>query len=272
MTALTYLLSALGSALGGALGGGVLGYILERLRERGAKARLKFDDELYLEPFEHSVRTSVRVRHVGGRLPATNVRALLTMEVHGAKLSNLAVGKERRVGCRFRRYCVECGGKTYMASEEAEIEDEALPWSVPIDAGVGLDDLRYTHLTHIPVGGSSLLRLFDIYWIKLYKPRARDKPRRLEDEFWLIKVHSEYGTKYRPRICLRLPMKESGTELHFDIKLAGENVRDDVQDKVVLKLRDGDCEIEHHGYLYSLRQYFREKEVKPSEHEFIFLA
>ncbi len=258
----------------GTLAGVVLGHALERLRERSARAKLKFDDKLYLEPFEHSVRVSVRARHVEGKLPATNVMGLLTVEVHGAKLSDLVVGKkvkeelkERKIECKLKYLCRECSDKAYLASEGAEIEDEPLPWSVPISAGVGLDGLRYSHLTHISVGGSSLLRLFDVYWAKLYGPRAHGEPRRLEDEFWLVKVHSEYGTEHYPRICLRLPIKGSNTKLCFVIKLAGENVREAVQDRVILKLRDRDCAIEYHGMLYSLRQYFREEEVKPLELE-----
>jgi hypothetical protein len=217
-----------------------------------------------LEPFERSVRVSIRVNHVDGKLPATNVMGLLTIEAQNGKLSDVVV--EKKDGrCMLERHCELCEGKTYLASPLSGVKSEALPWSLPIDAGTSPDDLRYVHLTHVPVGGSSLLRLFDVYRVKRYGLYVSGKKREIEEEFWLMKVHSEYGTERYPRICLRIPVKDTSSSLHFIIKLAGENLRRTPQCEIKVYGRDGDCIIEYMGKEVSLRDYFEEKGVKHLE-------
>ena len=254
-------MDAISSVLG-SLAGVVVGYALHWLNEKRSRARLEFDNELYFEPFKDSVRVSARIKHAGGKLPATNVIGLLTVETHSIQLSELAVGKENSE-CRFKNLCKKCGGRTYLASEKAEVKDEPLPWSIPINAGSGLNGIRYAHLTHIPLGGSSLLRLFDVYRAKLYGVSVHGEPQELKDEFWLVKIHSEYGVESYPRICLRIPVKRSNIELHLVIRVAGENVKEVVQDEVILKSENGDCIVEHHGRLHFLHRYFKAMNVKP---------
>ncbi|RLC33254.1 MAG: hypothetical protein DRZ76_04535, partial [Candidatus Nealsonbacteria bacterium] len=123
-------MDAISSVLG-SLAGVVVGYALHWLNEKRSRARLEFDNELYFEPFKDSVRVSARIKHAGGKLPATNVIGLLTVETHSIQLSELAVGKENSE-CRFKNLCKKCGGRTYLASEKAEVKDEPLPWSIPI--------------------------------------------------------------------------------------------------------------------------------------------
>jgi hypothetical protein len=250
-------------AIVGSLAGVILGFMLELFREKRNKAKLEFN-EYYLEPFEESARGSIRVKHVGGKLPATNTISLLTIETRG-KLSEIAVRKVDGK-CELEDLCKKCSGKVYLASGEAGVRDEALPWSLPIEAGVGMQNLRYAHLIHIPVGGSSLLRLFDIYRVKVYGPHARGKPREVKGEFWLIKVHSEYGVHHHPKICLKLPIKGDYVDIHFIIRLAGENLRESMQTMVTVKLRNGECVTEwDEGKPLSLNEHFRDKDIKPLE-------
>ena len=254
-------------SINGSISGAIIGFVLEWIRERSNRARLRFDDKLYFEPLEHSARVSIKVKHVGGKLPATNVMGQLTVEIRGAKLPDIAVGKENS-RCKLGCLCRECGGKAYLAVGKAKIEDEALPWSLPIDAGTGLDGLKYNHLTHIPVDGSSKLRLFDIYKVKVYGPSAPNKPSEIKDEFWLVKVHSEYGVDFYPRICLKLPIKGKGddsTEIHFIIKLTGENMKEEARDRVMVKMKDDKCIIKYHENEDPLNEYFKNKNIKPLE-------
>lgn len=121
-----------------------------------------------------------------------------------------------------------------------------------MDAGTGLNGLKYNHLTHIPPQGEALLRLFDVYKVEVYGPLVRGE-RRKKEEFWLIKVHSEYGVKYHPRICLRLPAENDSATLNLTIKLAGENLKESPQTSI--KINDRELE--------GLEKYFKKHEISP---------
>jgi hypothetical protein len=181
----------LSEALIGVVVGTFLGFILQYLYEliKGAKLKLK---KLCFEPFERSARATAIVIHEGGSLPATSAMGFLTLETKTKQLSEIAV-KEVDGRCELESLCNLCGGKAYLASPKVEIRSEALPWSLPIEAGTGLEGLKYAHLTHIPVRGLARLRLFDVYRVRVY-----DYAGGLKDEFWLIKVHSEYGVTHIP--------------------------------------------------------------------------
>ncbi len=139
-----------------------------------------------------------------------------------------------------------------MADPRAGVRDEPLPWSVPIYAGKGLDGLEYRHLTHIPAGGSAEALLFDVYYVEASK-----------EEFWLVKVHSEYGDTYYPRICLRIPVGEAAN-LRFVVKLAGENIRKVSHAKVTLSIRsDGECIVKGLGKQYFLLDYIKKGRIRP---------
>jgi hypothetical protein len=239
----------------------IVGYLLTLSHERVKSAKLKLT-KLYFEPFEQSARVSVCVRHVGGSLPAKNVVGFLTVEAN-TELKKIVVEKVwescslENIGCRL------CGGKTYLALPKAGIESEPLAWSVPIYVGRGLEGLELTHVTHVPVGGEAKLRLFDIYRVKVYDHTIAGS-RILKDEFWLIKVHSEYGVTYYPRICLKLSATNP-TELILNIKLAGENVRRNVKGEVKIRLKGSEYVVEHDKEEYLLSKYFDSNNIKPLE-------
>jgi hypothetical protein len=173
--------------------GVVLGFILDVIRERIKSAKLKIS-KLLFESFGQSARVSVCVRYVGGSLPAKNVIAFLTIKA-SIELAKIAVEKVDG-GCTLRDLgCQLCGGKTYLAVPKVGVKSEPLTWSVPIPFGRGLEGLELVHLTHVPVNGEAKLRLFDIYRVKVYE-RTNVGNRKLKDEFWLLKIHSEYGVTY----------------------------------------------------------------------------
>jgi len=67
-----------------------------------------------------------------------------------------------------------------------------------------------------------------------------------DERFYLIKVHSEYGTEYYPRVCLKLPLDRRWKgELVFEIKASGENIRKQANAQVKIKY-DSDYVLEYH--------------------------
>jgi hypothetical protein len=201
---------------------------------------------------------SVYITHEGGSLPVSNAMGFLTVIAKTKPLSMIAARKvDGR--CELESLCNLCGGKAYLASPKVEIRSEALPWSLPIEAGTGLEGLKYAHLTHIPVRGLARLRLFDVYRVRVY-----DYAGGLKDEFWLIKVHSEYGVTHYPRICLKLPMSGS-TELALNVTSTGENVRKSAQGEIEIASKDGECIVKYGGEEHRLREYFERNNVVPLE-------
>lgn len=102
-----------------------------------------------------------------------------------------------------------------------EVMWEPLCWTTPIHVGEGSDGDKYNHVTHIPVGGNAKLCLCDLY-------KVVDEQENVE--FYLIKVHSEYGVEVWPRICLKLPLESPPSfEIIFKVKVGGENVRNIIE-------------------------------------------
>ena len=216
----------------GAVFGSLITILAQWFYERRRFAELEFSDKLYIEKFEYSVRVSLGIVHKSGRLPVHNAIGYLTIKAEGVKLRDLIV-KKVSGSCEFSDYS-RCERKYYLASvseEDNEITSEPLPWSIPINCGTGLDNLKYNHIIHIPVGGRVYLRLFDIYKIS-----------RGTEEYYLIKVHSEYGTEYYPRVCLKLPVSGiKGTFIiRFEVTVAGENLKSSPRTEVRIESRDGD--------------------------------
>ncbi len=208
--------------------GVVVGFGLSEWKEHRRRAVLNFNDiELY--HFSNSVRFVLPVKHSEDTLPVNNASGYLTIYLKKDELKekipeDLIIEKVDSSHCSIRecKLCayktgdINLGSKPYLAPyPKAKVLSELLPWTVPIPAGEGLDGLEYKHLTNIPVRGFARLVLFDLY-----------KATKAGEEFYLLKVHSEYGTEQYPRICLKLPIGlKLGGELIFDIKVSGENVR-----------------------------------------------
>ncbi len=223
--------------------GVILGWILSSLTnwfyERRRMATLKFDSDLFIEKFQKSVRVSLDVVYKSGKLPVSNCIGYLTIIVNGKEEipANLIVKKSREP-CEIGKIrnglysgvddllCYECRGTGYLANSlNPRVFYDALCWSLPISSGRGLGNLEYAYLTHIPVKGRVRLRLFDIYNVKFEN-----------NEFYLIKVHSEYGVKYYPRICLKLPRNPKNTvNIDFKVVATGENVKKQAETTIKLE-------------------------------------
>lgn len=214
-------------------------------------AKLEMDDELMRETFTGSVRVSLAVNYKSGRLPARNVIGYLTIKASNASLADFIVGKHCGM-CELANSCNKCGGKFYLANPNSkQIVSEPLPWSVPIEFGKGLEGLDYKHATYIPVKGRAILRLFDIYRY---------------DSFYLVKVHSEYGTEVYPRVCLKLPLNIGSKEfaLEFEVAIAGENLRNSPKATLIIKPGENDYVMVYKGGVYPLNKLFSKSDSTTS--------
>jgi len=204
--------------------GALFMYLISEFKEQRARAKLKFKSEILRYYYEKSVRVGLIVEYVKGKLPVSNATSYLTIYVEKNKnkintIPRTILPEKRYYACALN--CYLCKNSQYLSSyDKAEVLTEVLPWAVPISVGKGLNGLEYHHLAYIPTNGSSKLLLFD-----LYRCIKDDK------EFYLIKVHSEYGCDLYPRICLKLPLKqlEEMDAIIFEVFATGENVREEAR-------------------------------------------
>ncbi|MEM3516904.1 MAG: hypothetical protein QXL69_03600 [Candidatus Bathyarchaeia archaeon] len=190
--------------------GVVIGFLLNWYYEFKKRAEVMIEDEPLIFKFPLSVRIIFRVTHKKGSLPATNAICYLSIEAHEESLNKFLIPKSN--GCILPLTCKMCNFKYYLVPyKEGKIFNEPLPWSISIPAGFGLDQLPYHHVAHIPVKGENKINLFDIYKY---------------EEFYLVKVHSEYGVYEYPRACIKLPItQEIKCEIKFKLIIAAENLR-----------------------------------------------
>ncbi len=242
--------------IAGALLGAHFNNRFAKQREIEKKAVLEFFSKPILHKLQCSVRAYLGVKYIEGELPVFNATSYLTIEteVNGRRSreipkeilvkkesfclqtlehlkDRLRIVKDR--ACYFRR-CIFCSSKTYLVPYHSpEVEWEALPWTLPVDVGAGLEGDKYNHVTHIPVGGNAKLAVFDVYRVKVIESEY-------EEEFYLVKVHSEYGCDIRPRICLKLPLRNS-VNVIFKIRIGGENLRETPESpELKIEYKNGD--------------------------------
>ncbi len=234
-------------------------------------AILGFGD-IIIQRFEESARIILSVKHEYGSLQVTNATGFLTIKIGDDNIipHDLIVKKEdSRCSLQYRcdkcvkvipisrleteyKYCL------YLTSyKEPMVLDEALPWTMPIKIGEGMDGLKYCHVTNIPAKGSAKLLLFDVYDVIDEKNN---------EEFYLIKVHSEYGDELYPRICLKLPKnpnnvsseltsKLSTDGITFKIRVTGDNVRKPAETEIKIKYS---CEDKDYVLFYKKDRKFSE--------------
>jgi len=233
--------------LGGVVIGAVIGFAFSEVKEYIHKAVLSFTD-IELHDFRTSVRVILPVVHEHGSLPVNNASGYLTIyhPILGHRKSeylpkDILMCKSKPPTCSFRcRLCDYMGTpREYLAPyPQAKVLSEVLPWTVPLKAGEGLDNLPYKHLTNIPVNGIAKLVLFDIFKVEDIENYER---------FYLVKVHSEYGTEYYPRVCLKLPLNQKWKgELVFEVKASGENIRKQANAQIKIKYDNYDYVLEYH--------------------------
>jgi len=216
------------------IGGSLFTYLFTKRRDVEKKAILRFSSEPIFQRFEESVRVYLGVEYVKGELSVFNAVGYLTIETNeGSRIpSDILIKKGdsicqphiiRVMGGRAdisRDSCDFCKGKGYLVPyHNPEVRWEPLCWTTPINIGEGLEGDKYCHVTHIPIGGRAKLCLCDLYRVKYH-----------DEEFYMIKVHSEYGVEVWPRVCLRLPLRNPPNfEIIFKVRVGGENVRNIVK-------------------------------------------
>jgi len=230
------------SVIAGVIGiiGVVLGFLLNVMYERTRRAWLRFGD-LHPYSFEQSIRILLEVKYDKGGLPANRAVPFLTIKYGGKEgiPSQLLVIKNnseyvcvnscfqgpKSVDYLVPIKCVFRDGAWKPNTEMVIVRSEALPWTLPVYIGKGKEGYEYKHVTHIPVGGSGKVVLFDIY---KYEYGSKN---------YLLKVHSEYGTDVLPRVLLKLPVEQENSEdkLEFEITVCAENLRGSTTAKVVVK-------------------------------------
>lgn len=90
---------------------------------------------------------------------------------------------------------------------------------------------------------------------------------REDDTVYMVKVHSEYGDTFYPRICLRLsPNKPVISKLHFTIDVVGENIRS--QATKTLFIEYDEVEKDYRIIYGRSKKYLRELLEKKEELDF----
>ena len=164
--------------------------------------------------FEESIRIYAKVENVG-RSVAKYVKPLLSIE--SENLDRL-VYAEYSEGTWFP--CVKGGKgcsicderiKGFLCPPPFNVEKNYLCWATAeVDAGRGLNDKPYCHVTNIAPREAQEVIVADVY--------------RSEDEKTsVIKIADEYGVDWKPRICYRVDLDE-GAILKFVLNLVGENI------------------------------------------------
>jgi len=92
-----------------------------------------------------------------------------------------------------------------------------------------MSGIKYRHITYIPAKGSAKLVIFDLFKVNLENNGKKE-------EFYLIKVHSEYGVGPYPRVCLKLLKdKPFKGEIVFKFVVAGDNTKEPAFTEVKIK-------------------------------------
>ena len=177
--------------------------------------------------FEESIRIFAIVEN-RGKSVARHVKPLLTIE--DENLSQLVYAEYSNFNKRWY-FCSKDGSICTICSENSrgflspypfEVKKEYLSWMTPeVDAGFGLNNKRYCHVTDIAPNDSQKVIIGDLY-------------RSEEEKACVIKIADEYGIDWMPRICYKVNL-EKGAVIRFTLELVGEGF-DPIKEKVELKI------------------------------------
>jgi len=256
--------------IGGVLGmfsgvvGGVVVALFNYALGHRQRAKLQFSPELLFQNLGESLRVLLEVRHVEGSLPAEGAIGYLTVTVDGSPSipSRLVVPKQDgSCKCPFDQEGASwrCEKKYLAPSKSPMVRGEPLPWTTPTDWGRGLDGLPYKHVMHIPAKGVGKLALLD-----LYKVTEIDDNGHARGGFFLLRIHSEYGTEVYPRVCLKLPISggRGFRQISLEVAVAGGNMRGRCAAVVRVKPAEGDFYLEYAGRRWMLGRLLKEKGVR----------
>jgi HSP20 family molecular chaperone IbpA len=193
-----------------------------------------FISEIDRHRFEESIRIFAIVEN-RGRSMARYVKPLLTVEDNNlselvyAEYSNL---NNKWISCsKGDSICTICNkdGRGFLSPHPFKVEKDYLCWTVPeIDAGFGLNNRRYCHVTNIAPNDSQKVIIGDVY-------------RNEEGKTCVIKIADEYGIDWKPRICYRVDLNKD-VAIRFTLELVGEGF-DPVKENIELKIARGELRI-----------------------------
>jgi hypothetical protein len=190
--------------------------------------------KISLHKFEESIRICAKVKN-RGRSVARYVKPLLTIEDKNlsqliyAEYSNL---NKKWVSCsKGDSICTICSenSRGFLCTYPFKVEKNYLCWAVPeVDAGFGLNNRRYCHVTNIAPNDSQEAIIGDVY-------------RSEEEKSCVIKIADEYGIDWKPRICYRVDL-EKGAVIRFILELVGEGL-DPIKEEIELRITGGELKV-----------------------------
>ncbi len=117
---------------------------------------------------------------------------------------------------------VQFATKVFSAHIPLKLRKTTFCWAVPeVDAGFGLNNKRYCHITNIAPNDLQEVIIGDIY---------RDEG----DKSSIIKFADEYGIDWKPRVCYKVDLERT-TILQFILELVGEGF-DAIKEEITLKI------------------------------------
>jgi hypothetical protein len=177
--------------------------------------------------FEESIRVFAIVEN-RGRSAARHVKPLLTIE--DKNLTQLVYAEYSDFDKKWRpcskdgSTCTICdkNSREFLCPYPFKVEKNYLCWTVPeVDAGFGLNNRHYRHVTNIAPGDSQEMIIGHVY-------RSEEK------KSCVIKFADEYGIDLKPRICYKVDLEKSAV-IRFTLELIGEGF-DPIEEKVELKI------------------------------------
>jgi hypothetical protein len=207
---------------------------LEMIRFHYQKPKICIS-EIYPHRFERSIRVQAIIRNKGGSV-ARYVKPLITMDESLSQLicAEYSSVNEKWITCSKGDFtCDICEKREFLCPYPFKVEKEYLCWTVPeVDAGRGLDDLPYRHVTNIAPNDSQKVIIGDIY-------------RSEYEKLCIIKIASEYGIDKKPRICYKVDL-DKGATIGFTLELVGEGF-DPVKERVELKITRDELKVVFRG-------------------------
>jgi hypothetical protein len=201
-------------------------FLLDMVRIRYQRAKIEVSRISYYK-FEESIRICAKVEN-RGRSVARYVKPILTIE--DENLTQLVYAKysdfhKKWLPCsKDGSTCTICdeNSRGFLCPYPFKVEKNYLCWAVPeVEAGVGLNNKRYRHVTNIAPDDSQEVILGDVY-------------RSEEEKSCVIKFADEYGIDWKPRICYKVDL-EMGPVIQLTLELVGEGF-DSIKEKMELKI------------------------------------
>jgi hypothetical protein len=212
-------------------------FLLDMVRIHYQRAKIEVSRISHYK-FEESIRICAKVEN-RGRSVARYVKPILTIE--DENLTQLVYAKysdfdKKWLPCsKDGSICTICdeNSRGFLCPFPFKVEKNYLCWTVPeVEAGVGLNNRRYCHVTNIAPGDSQEVILGDVY-------------RSEEEKSCVIKFADEYGIDWKPRICYKIHLEKSAI-IRFTLELVGEGF-DPIEEKVELKISRDELKVVFKG-------------------------